>query len=100
MIRRENTTVEDASDQNLSILTRRAEGISIEYEEMNRHHRFVQQDIDQRRGEITGRNDKEALLDLAHEQIMFDERRIEQLQRLYESRSRSIRRNQNKTTKN
>ena len=51
-----------ANDQNLLILTRRAEGISIEYEETNGHHAFVQQDTDQRHVEIWSKNKSSELM--------------------------------------
>ena len=47
---------------------------------MSRQHLFIQQDIDQRHGEITAQKNDKALFDLAVEQIKTHERKIEQLQ--------------------
>ena len=47
----------------------------MEYEEMDRHRRFTQEDIDRRHRDITSRGDNKGLLDFAHEQIQFDGRK-------------------------
>jgi hypothetical protein len=84
MIRQGNKVEEPEKDKNLLVLTRKAESISQEYEEMNRQQLFIQQDIEQRHGEITAQKNDKALFDLAVEQIKTYERKIEQLQGFYE----------------
>jgi hypothetical protein len=60
-------------------MTRREDEMTRDYEAACEHHRAIQEDIGQRHRVITERRPKDELLDLAHEQIMFDFRKIEQL---------------------
>ena len=84
MIRQVRSAAEEEKDAKVSELIQKGTKITQDFEELIRQQLVIHQDIVQRHEDISKKGNEKALFNLAVEQIKTHERKIEQMQELYD----------------